>query len=224
MRQPLQQRDRERPGGAHPRAGGDVGHRGHLEWVSPPVALEALAQDRMPDRRDVVDVLGLRVLHLVPALEDRVHQHVDVLVDRAGDEEPAVLAVVGGQVGSAPAERDPQGRSAEDDAHRTPASVVDLALPGIRVGVEPLQSPADRLFDREGGTPPERADPRAVEHDQRAVARPSALAAGVVELGLDPHVPADQADRVVDHDGLVGPQVVDPELAGSLLVLGAPRS
>ena len=49
-----------------------------------------------------------------------MHQHVDVLVDRAGDQEAAVLAVVGGQVGAAAAERDPQRRSAEDDAHHGP--------------------------------------------------------------------------------------------------------
>ena len=71
----------------------------------------------MADLLDLLDVLGLGVLHLVAALEDGVDQHVDVLVDRPRDEEPAVLAVVGGQVGAAAAERDPERGSAEDDAH-----------------------------------------------------------------------------------------------------------
>ena len=79
---------------------------------------QRLAQDRVLDLGDLVDLLGLGVLHPVAALEDRVGQHVDVLVDRPGDEEAAVLAVVGRQVGAAAAERDAQRGAAEDDAHR----------------------------------------------------------------------------------------------------------
>ena len=53
---------------------------------------QRLAQDRVRISRGVVDLLELRVLHPVAALEDRVGEHVDVLVDRAGDQEAAVLA------------------------------------------------------------------------------------------------------------------------------------
>ena len=144
---------------------------------------ERLAQDRMPDLGDLVDVLGLRVLHLVAALEDRVHQHVDVLVDRAGDEEAAVLAVVGGQIGAAAAERDPQRRPAEDDAHRRPGLGGRPRAPRRtdwrRTTRACGRSPA-RIVSV--GAQPERADPRAVEVDQRAVAGPAAPAAGVLEL------------------------------------------
>ena len=79
---------------------------------------QRLAQDRVADLARVVDLLELRVLQPVAALEDRVREHVDVLVDRPADEEAAVLAVVGRQVGAAAAERDAQRRAAEDDAHR----------------------------------------------------------------------------------------------------------
>ena len=82
-----------------PVPGGHVGDRGDLQRVSAPVTQQRLAQDRMADLGDLVDLLQLGVLHPVAALEDRVGEHVDVLVDRPRDEEAAVLAVVGGQVG-----------------------------------------------------------------------------------------------------------------------------
>ena len=52
----------------------------------------------------------------MPGDERPHHRDVDVLVDRRRDQEAAVLAVVGRQVGAAAAERDAQ-RTARDD-HR----------------------------------------------------------------------------------------------------------
>src|SRR5581483_9816102 len=106
------------------RAGGHVGDRGDLQRRAVPVAQQALAQDRVADLSDLVDLLELGVLHPVAALEDRVHQHVDVLVDRGGDEKAAVLAVVGRQVGAPAAQRDAQRRAAEDHAHAGPGAFI----------------------------------------------------------------------------------------------------
>ena len=63
-----------------------------------------LAQDRMADLGGVVDLLDLRVLHPVAALEHGVGDQVDVLVDRAADQEAAAALVVRRQVGAAAAE------------------------------------------------------------------------------------------------------------------------
>ncbi len=99
----------------------------------------------MADLADLVDLLQLGVLHPVAALEDRVGEHVDVLVDRPGDEEAAVLAVVGGQIGSAAAERDPQRGAAEDHAHRARVLVIEgPSRRGLREASP--NHPAHRLF------------------------------------------------------------------------------
>ena len=163
---------------------------------------ERLAQDRVADLARVVDLLELRVLEPVAALEDRVREHVDVLVDRPADEEAAVLAVVGRQVGAAAAERDAQRRAAEDHAHRASWTISGWASSQSSV----LH---DGVADADGRLPAERADLRGVEVDQRAVAGPAADAAGVLEHGLDAEVRADHADRLVDDDRLVGAEVVD---------------
>ena len=64
---------------------------------------QRLAQDRVADVARVVHLLELRVLQAEALLEHRVGEHVDVLVDRPRDQEAAVRAVVGGQVGAAAA-------------------------------------------------------------------------------------------------------------------------
>ena len=201
-RQRLQQADGEGAGGAHPGPGGDVGHRGDLQRLAVPVADQRLAQDRVADLARVVDLLELRVLEPVAALEDRVREHVDVLVDRPADQEAAVLAVVGGQVGPAAAERDAQRRAAEDHAHRASSTIRGCASSHSSV----LH---DGVADVHGRRPAERADLRGVELDQRAVAGPAARAAGVLEHRVDAEVAADHADRLVDDDRLVGAEVVD---------------
>ena len=177
------------------------------ERIAVPVAQQRLAQDRVADLGRIVDLLELRVLHPVPALEDGVGEHVDVLVDRAADEEAAVLAVVGGEIGAAAAEADAQRRSAEDDAHATASLVED-----DRVLLEPVDGPSDRVSDRQRRSPAQRADALAVEVDQRAVARPAADAAGVLELGCDAERRSDRRDRVVDDDASRRSRGCRPEL------------
>ena len=105
-RERLQEAHRERAGRAQAGPCRDVGNHTHLQGITLPVALQCLPKDRMADLRGLVDLLELRVLHPVPALEDGVGEHVDVLVDRAADQEAAVLTVVGRHVGPAPAEAD----------------------------------------------------------------------------------------------------------------------
>ena len=187
-----------------PGARGHVGHRGDLQRLAAPVADQRLAQDRVADLARVVDLLELRVLQPVAALEDRVREHVDVLVDRPADQEAAVLAVVGGQVGAAAAERDAQRRAAEDDAHRPPGRS------GMRL--EPLE----RLDRRPRGcstSAPSRARGSCAESRWISGLSPAQprVAAGVLELRLDAEVAAITRDRVVDDDRLVGAEVVDGE-------------
>jgi hypothetical protein len=43
-----------------------------------------------------------------------VHRHVDVLGDRGGDEKPAVLAIVRGEVGTSAAKGDTQRATSDD--------------------------------------------------------------------------------------------------------------
>ena len=156
--------------------------------------------------RGVVDLLELGVLHPVAALEDGVGEHVDVLVDRPADEEAAVLAVVRGEVGSASAEAHAQRRSTEDDAHAAARS-------SRKLGFCSSQSTVRLIASRMGnvGRQPSAANPLAVEVDQRAVTEPPADAPRVLELGCDAEVCSDRRDRVVDDDGFVGPEVVDPD-------------
>src|SRR5919109_4066819 len=77
----------------------------------------------MANLRRVIDILRLLVLHPVCSLEDRVHEHVDVLVDCAGNEKTPMCRVVRREVSSASAERNAQRCSTEDDAH-----VVEMLL------------------------------------------------------------------------------------------------
>src|SRR5262249_41804259 len=70
--------------------------------------------NRVADVLDPVHFLHLRVLEEDARDEPLVHQDVDVLVDRRGDEEPAVLLVVRRQVGPPAAERDAEGAAGHD--------------------------------------------------------------------------------------------------------------
>jgi hypothetical protein len=80
----------------------------------------------MANLRRMFDILRLLVLHPIGSLEDRVHEHVHVLVDRAGDEEPPMSRVVRPKVGSASTERNAQRRSAEDDTHLAETCAFEL--------------------------------------------------------------------------------------------------
>jgi hypothetical protein len=90
-------------------------------------------------------------------------------------------------------------------------------LEDLGVGVEPVECALERLLDAQLRLPAEPAQLAAVEHDQRAVARPAAEAARVLDLGVHAHVLGDERHRVVNHDRLVGAQVVD--LGHALVVL-----
>ena len=75
----------------------------------------------------------LRVLQDDLLRERLVQRDVDVLVDGGRDHESRVLAVVGGQVRAAAAERDAQ-RAAGDDHAGLPVDALDHAQRGLRVG------------------------------------------------------------------------------------------
>ncbi len=100
-------------------AGRDVGHAGDLDVTAGDAGqAQRLADDRVLDVVDLLDALDLRVAQ-DDLFERGLHQrHVDVLVDRGGHQEPAVLPVVRGQVGAAAAEGDAK-RAASDDHFQT---------------------------------------------------------------------------------------------------------
>ena len=80
-----------------------------------------LADDRVLHLVDASTCSSFEYLRIMPGVHGRCDRDVDVLVDRRGDQEAAVLAVVRRQVGAAAAERDPE-RAARDD-HRSGALV-----------------------------------------------------------------------------------------------------
>src|SRR5260221_263192 len=55
----------------------------------------------------------------------------------------------------------------------------------------------DPLLDGELGAPAERADARAIEEDERAIAHPAALSAGVAQLRREAERARDPADGIV---------------------------
>ena len=111
----LEQRGREAARGAEPGAGRNIGHRGDFERVHvEPDQLERLAHDRMLELVDRADALELGIFHDQIVDEGLMHRDVDVLVDRRRDQEAALLAIVGRQVGAAAAERDAKRRAHDD--------------------------------------------------------------------------------------------------------------
>ena len=115
--QRFQQRRGETAGRTESAAGGDVGHRGDLQRA--PVHLQKRARfthDRMLQPARVLHTLKPRVFHDEVVHEGFVERDIDILVDRRGDEEPAMLLVVGREIRAAAAERDPEWRARDDHA------------------------------------------------------------------------------------------------------------
>ena len=189
-RERLQQADGERAGRAHPGPGGDVGDRRDLERVCRCQWRSSVSRRigwRISD--GLVDLLELRVLQPVAALEDRVREHVDVLVDRARrrGSRRARGSTRAGRCPPPPSEIR-SGARREDDAHRGGSPT--RRPTGSASSQSSVRWTASR--DRQRRRPAERADARAVEVDQRAVADPAAGAARVLELGRDAEVRADR--------------------------------
>ena len=70
----------------------------------------------MPDVARQLHPFEFRVFENVAGLKSLVQGDVDVFIDRRGNEKPAMIAIVGRQVGTATAQCDAQ-RAADDD-HR----------------------------------------------------------------------------------------------------------
>ena len=116
-----QERSGEAARGTEASAGGDVGKGGDLDLRLAEIELaQRLADDAMANRVDGLDVLDLGVLQVDAGGERLDDGDVDVFVDRRGDEEPLVLAIVRGEVGAAAAEGYAK-RAANDDHWPEPA-------------------------------------------------------------------------------------------------------
>ena len=115
--QRLQQGGREAARRSETCTGRNVGERRDLYlWGVETDQLQRFADDRVLHLADVVHVLELRVLEEDPLHERSHDRHVHVLVNRRGNQEAAVLAVIGRKISASAAERDSQ-RAARDD-HR----------------------------------------------------------------------------------------------------------
>ena len=113
----LDRAHRVRPGGAEAGTGRGFADGGQLDRAALPMVGERLAQDRMAHLARVVDLLSLEVVEDVAATGARRDGHVHVPVDRGGHDEAPVLAVVGGEIGAAPTEGDPQRRAHDHGSH-----------------------------------------------------------------------------------------------------------
>ena len=163
----------------------------------------------MADLGRIVDLLELRVLHPVPPLEDRVREHVDVLVDRPTDQEPAVLTVVGGDVGSASAEAHAQRRSTEDDAHAASRSSRMLGFCSSQSTVRLIASRMDNV----GRHPSERMRSQSRWISGLSPSQPRTPPV-YSSSGVTPRWAVIVAIESSTNDGLVGPEVVDRDRPG----------
>src|SRR5690348_15523759 len=95
------------------------------------------------------------------------------------------------------------------------ANATRLQEPGVIF--QEFDGTLDSLADAQLRAPAQGANAAAVEEDERAVADPAPLAAGVGQVRLNTQVFADPADGVVDLAVFVRPQIEDIYFIGSLL-------
>ena len=92
---------------------------------STPAQLQCLADDGMSNLFGRFNPLKLRVFEDEIVVENIVHRDIDIPVDRSRDEKPFMFAIIGWEIGPAPAQADPQ-RAAHDN-HRSPRHGMPLA-------------------------------------------------------------------------------------------------
>ena len=111
----VEQSDEIATGRAEPRSRRKIGNRGDFEGLLDPVSLQRLTGELMPKLTDMIDDLGLRIVQPDLATDHRpVHGDVHVLVEAHGEDESAVLAEIGGKIGSAAAECHAKRRAGDD--------------------------------------------------------------------------------------------------------------
>src|SRR5205814_9948075 len=76
--------------------------------------LQGFANDRMLDLLDRSRFLERRVFQQEAVNESAMNIDVNILVDRRGDEKPRMLAVIGGQICAAAAQRNSKWRPGDD--------------------------------------------------------------------------------------------------------------
>src|SRR4029077_13506011 len=117
--QGAQQCGRKTARGTEAGPGRDVGHTGDLDAVVRADELDRGAHNRMSDVAGSLDPLKLGIFDDVTRLKGIVQGDVDIFVDCRGDEKPAMVPVVGGEVGAATAQGDAQ-RTANNDHPQAP--------------------------------------------------------------------------------------------------------
>src|SRR5439155_2062647 len=89
-----------------------------------------------------------------------------------------------------------------------------LQKPRVRLKI--ADGADDPVADRHRRPPPQRADAGAIEKDERTVADPAALAAGVVQTRRNAQLLANPTDRIADLAVVVVAEVVHADTGGRL--------
>ena len=111
----------------------NVRHAGDLQAGGADVRkLQRFSDDRVLNFLHRLDPFHLGVLD-DELIDDRLVQgDVNVLIDGASDDEPAVFAVIGRQIGSASAQRNAQGAARDDHGCAiSPPGIGSLSRPGL---------------------------------------------------------------------------------------------
>ncbi len=119
----LQQRRGEASGGSEAGPGRNVGEGRDLDLRRPELLpQQRLTNDRMADLIHLFNVLERRIFEVDALGERPVYRDVHVLVDRGGEQEAIMAAVVRRQIGAAASKGDAK-RTARDDHCRVPAQI-----------------------------------------------------------------------------------------------------
>ena len=75
------------------------------------------------------------------------------------------------------------------------------------IGADVFNCSQNRLLDAKSRPPPQSANPGAIEEDKRTIADPAAFASRIRELRIQPEMPANPTDGVIDFAILVRPKI-----------------
>jgi hypothetical protein len=103
---------------------------------------QGLAKQPVLDLVDGLDALEAGILEDKQALKGAMQGNVNVLIDRGRDQKPGMLGIIRRQVGSAPAQGNPKGRS-RDNHLAKPRRFAKAAVPAAVT--KKMRSPRDKV-------------------------------------------------------------------------------